>query len=152
MIIIMKKNEILELNGVEYTLELNRDSFLKIDQYSNLAESMQVVKKDAYEYIDEVNDETDPFAEELSDDLIAKTIDNKINTLHKIIERAFWIWLYPNHKLPISKIQEILKPYFDEDDKFEFICEKYSEYMQKCVEVRNVYLQEQKNLKALANK
>ena len=104
----MKKNEILELNGVEYTLELNRDSFLKIDQYSNLAESMQVVKKDAYEYIDEVNDETDPFAEELSDDLIAKTIDNKINTLHKIIERAFWIWLYPNHKLPISKIQEIL--------------------------------------------
>ena len=28
----MKKNEIIELNGVEYTLELNRDSFVQIDK------------------------------------------------------------------------------------------------------------------------
>ena len=32
----MKRNEIIELNGVEYTLELNRDSFLQIDKICNI--------------------------------------------------------------------------------------------------------------------
>ena len=35
----MKKEEIIELNGIEYTLQLNRDSFLKIDQYCDIAKS-----------------------------------------------------------------------------------------------------------------
>lgn len=152
MIIIMKKNEIIELNGVEYTLELNRDSFLKIDQYSNIQKSMEIVQKDLYEHIDEIDDNTDPFAKNISDEDIENAMNEKINTLHKIIERAFWIWMYPNHKFPISKVQEILKPYYDDNKKFEYISERYGEYIQKCVEIRNEYLEEQKNLKALANK
>ena len=152
MIIIMKKNEIIELNGKEYTLELNRDSFLKIDQYSNLQESMKTIQKDLYEHIEEIDDNTNPFAEELNDETIEKVMNEKLNTLHKIIERAFWIWLYPNHKLPISEVQELLQEYYNDDKKFEFISDKYSEYMQKCVEIRNDYLEEQKNLKAQANK
>lgn len=152
MIIIMKKNEIIELNGVEYTLELNRDSFLKIDQYSNIQKSMEIVQRDLYEHIDEIDDNTDPFATNISDEDIEKMVDEKLNTLHKIIERAFWIWMYPNHKLVISKVQEILKPYYDDEEKFKYISEKYGEYIQKCVEIRNDYLEEQKNLKALANK
>ena len=32
----MKRNEIIELNGVEYTLELNRDSFIQIDKICNV--------------------------------------------------------------------------------------------------------------------
>ena len=32
----MKKNEIIELNGVEYTVELNRESFLQIDKICNI--------------------------------------------------------------------------------------------------------------------
>lgn len=152
MIIIMKKNEIIELNGVEYTLELNRDSFLKIDQYSNIQKSMEIVQKDLYEHIDEIDDNTDPFATNISDEDIENAMNEKINTLHKIIERAFWIWMYPNHKFSISKVQEILKPYYDDNKKFEYISERYGEYIQKCVEIRNEYLEEQKNLKALANK
>ena len=152
MITIMKKNEIILLNEVEYTLELNRDSFLKIDQYSNIKKSMETVKKDLYEYYDEITDDVDPFAEEIKDEEIEKAVNEKVETLYKIIERAFWIWLYPNHKLGISKVKEILKPYFEDDKKFEWISEKYGEYMEKCVQIRTEHLEEQKNLKALANK
>ena len=148
----MKRNEIILLNDVEYTLELNRDSFLKIDQYSNIKKSMETVKKDLYEYHDEIDDNTDPFAEEIKDEDIEKAVNEKVETLCKIIERAFWIWLYPNHKLGITKVQEILKPYFDDEEKFKWISEKYGEYIQKSVEIRTEYLEEQKNLKALANK
>ena len=181
MITIMKKNEIIELNDFEYTLELNRDSFLKIDQYSNVKKSMETIQKDLYEYIDEIDDNTDPFAEEIDyegepfivyfsprhevndgdavfdvsivikEDAEEKA-NNKINTLHRILERAFWIWLYPEHKLNITEVKEILKPYFDDDDKFQFLCDKYGEYMQKCVEIRNEYNENQKNLKAQASK
>lgn len=152
MITVMKKNEIIELNGFEYTLELNRDSFLKIDQYSNVKKSMETIQKDLYEYIDEIDDNTDPFAEEIDYDKLEEEANNKINTLHRILERAFWIWLYPEHKLNITEVKEILKPYFDDDDKFQFLCDKYGEYMQKCVEIRNEYNENQKNLKAQASK
>lgn len=152
MIIIMKKNEIIELNGIEYTLELNRDSFLKIDQYSNIQKSMEIINKDLYEYIDEINDDIDPFANTISDEEIQKNMQEKIDTLHKVIERAFWIWLYPNHKLPISEVKAILQPCYDDEDKFKFICEKYGECIQKCVELRESYVEEQKNLRAQANK
>lgn len=152
MIIIMKKNEIIELNGIEYTLELNRDTFLKIDQYSNIQKSMAIIQKNVYDYVEDINDNTDPFAEKLDDETIENVMKEKLDTLHKIIERAFWLWLYPNHKLNITQIREILKPYFDDDKKFEWISERYGEYLQKCIEIRNEYVEQQKNLKAQANK
>ena len=52
----MKKNEIIELNGVEYTLELNRDSFLQIDKICNVQKSMEIIQKGLYEYVDEIDD------------------------------------------------------------------------------------------------
>ena len=152
MIIIMKRNEIIELNGVEYTLELNRDSFLKIDQYSNLKKSMDTVKKDLYEHIEEIDDDTDPFAETISDEQIEEAVNEKMETLCRLLERAYWIWLYPNHKLSISQVKEILKPYYEDEKKFEWISEKYGEYLQACVEIKNEYSEQQKNLKAQANK
>lgn len=148
----MKKNEIITLNDIEYTLELNRDSFLKIDQYSNIQSSMEKIQEDLYDYVEEIADDTDPFANSIDEDKIEEITNEKLNTLHKIIERAFWIWLYPNHKLNISQVKEILEPYYDDNDKFEYISQKYGELLQKCVEIRNEYLEERKNLQALANK
>lgn len=148
----MKRNEIIELNGIEYTLELNRDSFLKIDQYSNIQKSMESLQKDLYEHIEEIDDNTNPFANSISDEDIEEATQEKLNTLHKIIERAFWIWLYPNHQLKISEVQEILAPYFEDDEKFEFLGNKYGEYLNECVEIRDSYLNERKNLKAQINK
>ena len=55
----MKKNEIIELNGQEYTLELNRDSFIQIDQLCNIEKTFKLLDRNFYQYYDE---------EELPDD------------------------------------------------------------------------------------
>ena len=51
----MKRNEIIELNGKEYTLELNRDSFLQIDKICNIEKSMAIINKSPYEYVEEID-------------------------------------------------------------------------------------------------
>ncbi len=148
----MKKNEIIELNGKEYTLELNRDSFLQIDKICNIQKSMEIVQKSLYEYVDEIDDNYNPFENPIDEEKIKEEVKLKEDTLHKIIERAFFIWLYPNHKLTITEVKDLLKPYFEDEEKANFIGEKYGEYIQKCVEIRETYNEEQKNLEALANK
>jgi len=148
----MKKNEIIELNGVEYTLELNRDSFLQIDKICNVQKSMEIIQKGLYEYVDEIDDNYNPLENVISDDDIEKEVQEKENTLHKIIERSFFIWMYPNHKLTISQVKELLKPYFDDEEKAEWLGEKLGQYLQECVEIREEYNQQRKNLKAQASK
>ena len=49
----MKKNEIIELNGIEYTLELNRDSFIQIDRLCNIDKSVKIIFSDLYDFVDE---------------------------------------------------------------------------------------------------
>ena len=66
----MKKNEIIELNGVEYTLELNRDSFLQIDKICNVQKSMEIIQKGLYEYVDEIDDNYNPLENTISDDVV----------------------------------------------------------------------------------
>lgn len=148
----MKKNEIIELNGTEYTLELNRDSFLQIDKICNIEKSMQIAKKNLYEYVEDIDDNYNPFEDVISDEEFDKQIEEKEKVLFRLVERAFFIWLYPNHKLPISQVKDIVKPYLEDEEKSEWLVEKLGEYLQKCVEIRENYNQERKNLKAQANK
>lgn len=148
----MKKNEIIELNGVEYTLELNRDSFLQIDKICNVQKSMETIQKNLYDYVDDIDDNYNPLEDSINDEDIEKEIKEKENIMHKIIERSFFIWMYPNHKLPISQVKEILAPYFEEDKKLEWLGEKLGQYLQECVEIREDYNQQRKNLKAQTNK
>lgn len=148
----MKRNEIIELNGVEYTLEINRESSVKIEQYTNFAKSMEQVRKPVINYIDEISDDENPFATEIDFDKMQEEAETKLNTLHKIIERAFWVWLYPNHKLNIKEVKKIIEPYYETDEKMEFISKKYSEYLKLSTEITDKYVNEQKNLKALASK
>lgn len=148
----MKKNEIITLDGKEYTLELNRDSFLKIDQYTNFQKSVGVIKENLYEYKEEIDENEDPFADVITDEEMDKIVEEKDNTLKKMITRAFWIWLYPNHKLNINQVEEILKSEFNDDDKYDKLVEKYSELLNECVEIKTQYEEERKNLKAQANK
>ncbi len=150
----MKKNEIIELNGVEYTLELNRDSFLQIDQLCNIQKSMDIIQRGLYKYMDdeELSDDFDINSLSVNDEALKEEVELKEKTLYKIVERAFLIWLNPNHHLKPSEIKELLKPYFEDEQKAQWLIEKYGEYLQKCIEIRDNYNQEQKNLKALANK
>lgn len=148
----MKKNEIIELGGVEYTLELNRESFLKIDQYCNIEKSMEIIHRSPYKYIENITDDTNPFAIEINDDKLEQEAELKSETMNKMISTAFWIWLYPNHKLPISKVKEIVLPYLETEEQTEWIGEKLGQYLQECISIREEYNKERKNLKALANK
>ena len=148
----MKKNEIIELNGVEYTLELNRDSFLQIDKICNIQKSMEVIQQGLYDYVEDIDDNYNPFENMPSDEDLEKEVKKKDDTLHKIIERSFFIWLYPNHKLTITQVKELLAPYLDDEKKAEWIGEKLGQYLQECVEIREEYNEERKNLKAQANK
>lgn len=150
----MKKNEIIELNGEEYTLELNRDSFIQIDKLCNIQKSMEIVQRGLYEYMDDVelSDDFDINSLNVSEEDLENEIKTKENTLHKIIERAFWIWLNPNHHLKPSEVKELLQPYFDDEEKAKYLGEQFGKYLQECIEIREQYNEERKNLKALANK
>ena len=148
----MKRNELITLNGVEYTLELNRDSFVQIDKICNIEQTMKILRKDLYEYVDEIDDDYNPLEDIVSDEDLDKEIEIKNQNLHKIIERAFFIWLYPNHKLKISEVKELLVPYFEDDKKFNELGEKFGELLQNSVSIREEYNQERKNLKAQINK
>ena len=147
----MKKNEIIELNGVEYTLELNRDSFLQIDKICNVQKSMEIIQKGLYDYVDDIDDNYNPMENIISEEDIEKEIKEKEDILYKIIERSFFIWMYPNHKLTISQVKEILAPYFKDEEKVSWLGEKLGQYLQECVEIREEYNKERKNLKAQAN-
>lgn len=150
----MKKNEIIELNGKEYTLELNRDTFIQIDRLCNVEKSMEIINKKPYEYIDEIDDNFNPLEDlkGVSDEEFEKSLLEKEETLHRLIERSMYLWLYPNHKLTITEVKDLLRPYFDDEKKSEWLGEKVGQYLQECVEIRESYVKEQKNLKALANK
>ena len=150
----MKKNEIIELNGKEYTLELNRNTFLQIDRLCNVEKSMQIINKKTFSYIEDIDDNFNPLEElnDVTEEDFEKDLLEKEKVLHKLIERSMYLWLYPNHKLAISEVQEILKPYFEDSEKIEWLGEKVGEYLQECIEIRETYLEEQKNLQALANK
>lgn len=150
----MKKNEIIELNGVEYTLELNRESFLQVDKLCNIEKSMKFVTKNLYDYLDEeeLTDDFDLSKLNFDESKIEEEVQQKEKKIKDIIERAFLIWLNPNHHLNISQVREILKPYFENDEKFSWLGEKYGKYLQECIEIREEYNKEIKNLKAQANK
>ena len=135
----MKKNEIIELNGVEYTLELNRDSFLQIDKICNVQKSMRIIEKGLYDYVDEIDDNYNPLENIVSEEDMEREVKLKEDTLRKIVERSFFIWLYPNHKLTISQVKEIVDPYLEDENKASFIAEKMGQYLQECVAMRQTY-------------
>ena len=152
----MKKNEIIELNGTEYTLELNRLSFLQIDKLCNVDKSMEISRRGFYQYLDDVeiddNFDIDSLNVDLSDEAIEKEAKLKEKTMRNLIERAFLIWLNPNHHLNITQVREILKPYLDDEEKAKWLFGKYGEYLQECYQIRESYNEQRKNLEAQINK
>ncbi len=148
----MKLNEIIELNGKEYTVELNRESILKIDQYTNMKNASDKINKSVIKDKSniELKDDEDPFAESISEDKLEKDTEEKQELIKKVMTRAFWIWLYPVEKMSISQVEEILSPYFEDEEKAEKISDIYEDLSKKSVDIRQQYLDERKNLKALA--
>lgn len=148
----MKLDETIELNGKEYTVELNRESVVRVEQYTKTKEAAMIMNKEVYSDKSnvEIGDDEDPFASVIDEDEIEKLNAEKDKYLRKMFSRAFWIWLYPVEKLTLKQVEEILEPYFVEESKAVYLAEKYQYFTEKSVEVRQQYLEEQKNLKALA--
>ena len=101
---------------------------------------------------EELDDDFDINLLSVDEKNLKEEIEIKEKTLHKLIERAFLIWLNPNHHLKPSEVKELLKPYFEDEEKAEWLGTQYGKYLQECIEIREQYNEEQKNLKALANK
>ena len=112
------------------------------------------MNKKPYEYMDdvEIDDDFDFNSLTINDEELENDIKVKKETFNKVIERAFYIWLYPNHQLKMSEVKEILKPYLSNDEKSVWISEKYGKFLQECIQIRGEYNEEQKNLKAQINK
>ena len=135
----MKKNEIIELNGVEYTLELNRDSFIQIDKICNIDKSFEIIYRKLYDYIEDIDDNYNPLENAITDEELQKEIELKEETLSKLVSRCLFIWLYPNYKLPISKVQEMVKPYLEDEEKAQMIGNKIGQYLRECIDIREEY-------------
>lgn len=151
----MKKNEIIELNGTEYTLELNRETLTQIDKLCNINKSLNIINRGFYKYLDEeeISDDFNPQnMVDITDEKIQEEVELKEKAMHTLIERSFFLWLYPNHKLTITQVKQLLEPYFNDEEKSFWLGQKTIEYLEKCKEIRDDYIQEQKNLQALANK
>ena len=148
----MKLNEIIELNGKEYTVELNRESIVRIEQYINMEEVSAIMLKQVIEdkSKSEIPDDEDPFSTVFEDEDLEKLAKEKAEAIKKTYTRAFWIWLYPVEKLSLKQVEEIIKPYLEDESKAQYIAEKYQYLSEKSVEIRQQYIEEQKNLKALA--
>lgn len=148
----MKLNEVIELNGKEYTVELNRESILRIEQYTNIKNANDKINAPALTDKSEkkISDNEDPFAETISEDKLEESAKEKEEIIKKVMVKSFWIWLYPVEKLSISQVEEILKPYFEDDDKARELTEIYVDLSEKSVDIRQKYLEERKNLEALA--
>ena len=148
----MKLNVTIELNGKEYTVELNRESALRIEQYTKIKNAAEIMSKEVYQdkSSSEILENEDPFASVIDEDEIEKLNQQKEDYLKELFIRAFWIWLYPVEKLNINQVKEILQSYFEDDEKAMYLAEKYQYFSEKSVEVRREYLEEQKNLRALA--
>lgn len=142
----MKKEEIIELNGTEYTVVLNRESFLRIDKYANLNKAASIIEKNLYEYVEEIEDGMNPFEDEIDEENFIK---EKENVLKELVKKAFWIWLYPNYKFDYSKVCELIEPLFEDSEKSEFIINKYTEFLSACT---SMIPDESKNLDAQSNK
>lgn len=148
----MKLNEIIELNGKEYTVELNRESILRIEQYTNFKNTSNEINATTIEDKSkkEISEDENPFGDEISEDAIEKDAENKQKTIKNVMAKAFWIWLYPVEKLSLKQVQDILEPYYENDKKAEELSQIYVDLSKKSVEIREKYLEERKNLKALA--
>ena len=141
--------EIIEIDGKEYTLFLNRKglvSWENITKVTKKADELQnkykgIVDKINNENPVEVNDDTNPF--EYADDS-ANDLFKDQEMLIDIYIKFYWIALYENHKLPISEVKEL----FEKAQK-EYGLEQLIELANQMIEDANTNKYENTELKKL---
>lgn len=111
--------EIINIDGVDYTLFLNRKGIMAWEKFSKSEKEkvsqlrdkyQEIIEDNGVENFDELDNNVDPFEglEEIDD------LENDIAYMNKIYSRLYWIMLYTNHKLSISEASELYNKACDE--------------------------------------
>ena len=143
--------EVIEIDGKEYTLFLNRKGIIAFEKYakeeqkkaSELEQKYKILLDDGKETDLEIKDDTNPFkiVESIDD------VDKDKELVIKLYKKLYWIMLYENHQLSLSEVDKL----------FDMACEDYGEenvialgnQMIEEANKNNVSKKELKNLKAL---
>ena len=96
--------EIINIDGEDYTLFLNRKGVIAWEKYANEENSkLSEISKKYDNILDdnaEITDDTNPF-EDIED------IEEDVNTVSNSYKKLYWIMLYENHKFSLSKASEL---------------------------------------------
>ena len=137
--------EVIEIDGKEYTLLLNRAGILAWERYSQ-KENEEIYKmKDLYNKISneknvDITDDTDPLADA---ETLLKSEEQTLNSYKKL----FWILLREHHKIPYSEALELFDKACEEYGRIQVT--KLEEQMMQDAN-RDLVTKENSNLKKLA--
>ena len=96
--------EIINIDGEDYTLFLNRKGIIAWEKYANEENSkLSEISKKYDNILDtnaEITEDTNPF-EDIED------IEEDVNTASNSYKKLYWIMLYENHKFSLSKASEL---------------------------------------------
>ena len=134
--------EIIEIDGKEYTLFMNRQGVVNWEKYTKLGEKSEKYKN---KYVDtkeiELTDDFNPFGDN-------DTLEEDTQEMKDIYSKFYWIALYTNHKFKISEANELFEKAIEE-----YGLEQLADLAQQMLDNVNTNTnQNLKNLKALKPK
>ena len=143
----------IEVDGVEYTLSLNRKGAEAIEKYTKaskkreLAEKYANVKETEDKYIDEIPLDENPFGDETEEE----SFEEQTDELLEMLKRLLWICLWDNHHMNIEQTRELLVKII-EKDKLNELTSKINELIEgvnkQLPSSQSDYLKNMKALKA----
>ena len=147
--------EVIEIDGKEYTLFLNRKGIIAYEKYAKEEQKQAIELEKKYKPLIleekngkkdadlEIKDDTNPFEgiESLDD------VDEDHKLIIRLYKKLYWIMLYENHQLSFNAVSDL----------YDKACEEYGEeniialanQMVNEANTDNVSKKELKNLKAL---
>ena len=97
--------EIIEIDGQEYTLFLNREGIVAWEKFCK--KERAELKKLQEKYKDIVSDEDVNITEDTNPFEGIEDIDNDAETISIMYERLYWIMLYTEHKFTPTQAKEL---------------------------------------------
>lgn len=134
--------EIIEIDGKEYTLFVNRIGIVNWEKATKLSETAKELenKYKNSEQNFEFNDNCDPFATNYSD----SEIDEDEKKLYDLYSKFYWMALYKHHKLTINEANDLFYKAIDE-----YGIQQLSDLAEQMIKNANNQNANLKNLKAL---
>ena len=131
--------ELIEIDGVEYTLFLNRKglvSWENITKVTKKADDLKDKYKDTQKLLKEgdpikVSDTDNPFDYAGKDEL--EEIEKDEKEIKDIYIKFYWIALYENHKLPLNEVTNLF-----EKAEEEYGIEQLIELANQMIETTNI--------------